>query len=344
MVPLVLENFMAETPRQELIDLAVSACPNILPLCVPKRLRIPPGYSNPNQIILSAFTAVHSAYMGKVASDATVGAVFASTNLLIRYQMPTYFVSAELCDALLHTDAPENLKLAEVPRPMPAMLLMLPLEFSRRYFGLEIPFLTVSYLPADYRCESPLRLVDLGPAPVYRFTTHGAEGFSVTCLSWEDNCPMHYDSRTPLLDNIDLKTLMDAKVEHFAYFSNITKDELTADRKTVNRLTNLAVNIILGMTAEPELITREHMIEPARKQNGKVIRPALWQPNMIGAGFRVTYEKRDLPQGSHASPHAHWRVGHWRNQVVGPIDMVPRQTKRMWIRPVFVGLIRHEAA
>jgi hypothetical protein len=119
-------------------------------------------------------------------------------------------------------------------------------------------------------------------------------------------------------------------------FSSVGWSDTTheQDKRTVNRLAHLSINILLGMTAEPELVTRERILRPAKKKNGKVVRRATWKPNFIGEHFRITYEN-PAPTGTHRSPHAHWRRGHWRNQWHGPHLLL---IKRIWIRPVFVGL------
>jgi hypothetical protein len=51
--------------------------------------------------------------------------------------------------------------------------------------------------------------------------------------------------------------------------------------------------------------------------------------------FLFSYLGDKRSEAHHASPHARWRRGHRRNHRFGPAKTL---TKRMFIRPVFVGL------
>lgn len=335
MLPEDLKAILRGTPVSEMLAMVETNAPNCRALAVPKKLRVPPGFSSPEQLMICAFSGAWAALHRRLNRDKTTAGIYASTSWLIKYQVPTFFVSAHLCDALLHTKAPEDMLMTELPQPLPAMLFMLPEEFSMRYFGTLVPFITVCFFPPLYETHNPIRVEGFPPVPqFYLKNEKGNSTLCVTMLSWEENCPLEYDTRAPL-EAAPVANLMTTDLEHFAYLSPvISQSEHDADNARAKKMNTLAINLILGMTAEPGLITREHIIKPAKKKDGKVIKPAIWQPNMIGQGFRVVYESKDA-EGSHASPHAHWRVGHWRNQRSGPKLSI---TTRIWIRPVFVGL------
>jgi len=281
--------------------------------------------------MLSAYTGAAAALRGVPAEqDITTASVRLTASMLIRYQMPTYFVGAELCEALLETEAPDDLLFDEIQMPMPAMLFMLPTEFTKRYFGHEAPFITAARVPKGYLAKSAIRVRGV-PAPDLRLCNPG-DLFVSTMLIWENGLPMHYDSRAPA-ENTMVKELM---AEEIVRYAKVGEWETTQaqDSHTATRLCNLAVNILLAMTAEPELVTREHLLEPAKKKGGKITRPAKWKPNFIGEHFKIVYETGDAA-GTHRSPHAHWRSGHHRKQHHGPGNTL---VKRIWIKPVYVGL------
>lgn len=313
-------------------------CSNVRPLICKKDYTRPLGYEDPAISILPAFTSAELIRTVRInpQQDPTTYSVHLSHTLLMRYQMPTFFVSGDLCDALLNTQAPDDLLFSEIKWPMPVMRFMLPLEWSKLYFGSEVPFVTAALVPVGARIECPLVIQGSTVPPIDVKNEHPF--FCATMLKWENGLPMHYDARCPV--NRQVGDLLHTDLAHFqsTMLPSIESDP-NEDVKTVNRLSNLTINILLAMTAEPELISPERMIRPTKWAGKKVVRRALWKPNFIGERFKVIYEKV-APVGSHRSPQAHWRVGHWRNQRHGEKNVL---VKRIWIRPVFVGLKTEQA-
>lgn len=326
-------NFNVQENLEELMIRMQETCPNLSALTYPKSYRVPQGYSHPKLFSMSAYASAVSLIQcgDNLDADRTMTACHISACLLIRYQVPTFFVAAELCEALLETEAPEDLTFAEINWPMPAMLFMLPKDFSLRYFGAHVPFLTVARVDKDQTIKSPLVISGVSARNIGQET--GNDVFITTMLRWENGHPMHYDARSP--ERYSVKDLINCPCCKHKY-TNTSFDKTTVeqDQIMVGKLTTLSVNILLAMTAEPELISPESVIRPERKVSGKILRRALWQPHIIGEHFRIHYESRDAA-GTHRSPHAHWRCGHWRNQRHGPQNTL---VKRIWIRPVFVGL------
>ena len=147
---------------------------------------------------------------------------------------------------------------------------------------------------------------------------------------------MHYDSRCPV-DRPIKDLIVDSP---FALYRKVLPDSDSShtpeqDKESVNRMTTLAVNLMLAMTNVPNIMTRERILRPTKKVGKTIVRRALWKPNFIGENFRIKYEGEQVLEGHHRSPHAHWRKGHWRNQRYGEkLSLV----KRIWIEPVFIGL------
>lgn len=333
-----MENIDYNSPEvlRDLLQKIDAASPNMRALVYPKSYRLPPGYSSPKQFMVSAFSALNWLMKGNVyvddernIGDATMAGVWVQTTMLARYQMPTFFVGQELCEALLETQAPEDLRFDEIQMPMPVMLFMLHREFSLRYFGHTVPYLVAGVIPPNFCAESKLKYGDSMPPKIDVKNEDAC--FVCSMLSYEDGKPYHYDSRSPTFRQV--KDLMHLNIKHYSYLPSTLPDK-EHDNVTCGRMTNLGINILLAMTAEPEIVSREQMLRPARWVNGEIRDRALWEPNFVGRNFRIQYD-RHSPQGSHRSPHAHWRIGHWRNQRHGPQNTL---VKRIWIKPIFVGL------
>lgn len=320
--------------RREVLDRIYEHCPNMRSLVYPKSYLLPLGYAHPEIFALSAFSsALHVLRRPDPTEDKTQCSVHVTTCMLVRYQMPTWFVGRELCEALLRTEPPQDLLLEEIPMPMPSMLFMLPSSFSETYFGYNVPFLTLSIVDKNAVLESKLVLYE---KKIRTLEVHNEHPFMVgTMLSWESGAPLHYDFRSPL--NRPVKDLMTAPFE-VTSTRYLTESEINQDMATDHKMINLAINLLLAMTAEPELVSPEQMIRPADKKNGVIRKRALWTPRFLGKNFRIQYDKV-FPSGTHQSPVAHWRIGHWRNQRHGPKNTL---VKRLWIRPVFVGLTQEK--
>lgn len=322
--------------RKEVLSRIWELSPNMRSLIYPKSFLVPSGYDHPEIYALSAFSAaLHVIRYPDPTQDKTQCSVHVTCCSLIRYQVPTWFIGQELCEALLKTEPPQDLLLEEIQWPMPSMLFILPRDFSKNYFGYQVPYITLSRIDSDAVLTSPLRLIDHGSQTTLfprMLEVHNNHPFMIgTMLSWENGAPLHYDFRSPL--NRPVKDLMTAPFEVIST-RMITEEQIKHDMATEKKLINLGINLLLAMTAEPELVTEERMIRPANKHNGVIYKRALWSPRFLGKNYRIEYE-RCMANGTHRSPQAHWRIGHWRNQRHGPQNTL---VKRIWIRPVFVGL------
>jgi hypothetical protein len=108
-------------------------------------------------------------------------------------------------------------------------------------------------------------------------------------------------------------------------------DELTqAESSAIHTAVLLVSNAIAFMQARP---TSVEVGTCARKANPAKGKREIWHPTWIGRTYKIV---RTGAGGTHASPHAHWRRGHWRDQVCGPRDA--RTHKRIYIDSVLVGI------
>lgn len=103
----------------------------------------------------------------------------------------------------------------------------------------------------------------------------------------------------------------------------------------VSKMVYLAVSAAMAMTSRPALVesglcTRS---EKRHSKTGKLEREALWSPNFVGRSYR-----RVPLGGTHASPRAHWRCGHWTKQHYGPRPWTSETPWKLeWREPVLVN-------
>jgi hypothetical protein len=108
-----------------------------------------------------------------------------------------------------------------------------------------------------------------------------------------------------------------------------------SDRDALERLTNLAFNLILLMLARPQLVEMGRQVKAHCKRGGS----AIWTPNIVGAKYRRPSKP---PTGTHSSPVMHLRRGHFRQQWIGKREKVGnhykyKDSKIIFIEPIWVG-------
>lgn len=118
----------------------------------------------------------------------------------------------------------------------------------------------------------------------------------------------------------------------------VSPDQSAKDRVKAHQ--NLFLNLIYLLSQHPELIGQEHgststinTVKGFGSDRGTQS-VKLNMPIMIGGSYRIKKEKSS-GNGTHASPVAHWRRGHWRQQPIGSKDNPG--IKNIWIEPVLVN-------
>src|SRR4030095_4192006 len=91
----------------------------------PKRILSPSGYSpsiyRPVHITTALLALEITGQPGAPSMSALISAAVSA-----KYGFPTYYIQEDLALAMLQTDPPGDLKVADIPFPFPAMTLMLP--------------------------------------------------------------------------------------------------------------------------------------------------------------------------------------------------------------------------
>lgn len=98
-------------------------------------------------------------------------------------------------------------------------------------------------------------------------------------------------------------------------------------------IAQVAVNTSIVITTLPQLLEESEPLGKNRKggKGGKK-RPQLLSARWVGKSYK--YPHRDTPGGKHASPHMHYRRGHWRMQRYGAGR---KAAKRIWIEPTIIN-------
>lgn len=220
----------------------------------------------------------------------------------------------ELTEALWNT-SPPDVKVADVPMPMPTVFACLPMGNGS---GLRYAIVTTMQGSNDPRLDNTRALirerrgVDLKIVarheridPLYRVIVV-TEDWRMVRFQGDLNMPL---SR-PMHDE---NTLAD----------------LTIDDED-QRLCGFAWTLVAAISARPELIVSGSTTRVAKKNNGVRHHVTVVRPAIVGEKYLIQREKGS---GTHASPRSHWRRGHFRNQACGPKKQLH---KLIWIEPMLI--------
>lgn len=212
----------------------------------------------------------------------------------------------------------------------PARFLWLPEHTTEQLARTDVPSLTMGELMSSQPYEHYIMLVPSTPsleinepgydicriaAVIYGTYTDGAQALVMVSVNKTGQLAF-----VPLAHN-------DRKLDPCrpAY----TPDD--TDSEAWGRMIKLVVNAHLYLsTLVPDDTPAPQQIKPSRVKHGRTVRPALYAPTYVGA----SKPSEAAGKGTHASPCAHWRRGHWRRQRTG---LGRKHVTMVWIRPVLVG-------
>lgn len=224
-----------------------------------------------------------------------------------KYDFPLFFVEPELFQACSASGLPKGLKLAELKMPFPAFTFILPKGAFPTKEG-EVPFITVATDPiGKSRIDLGRRMLNVDTTDsgliISTFFPKDAGDFIVRVTD------SLYNSETLPAFHEHLVSGEDDDIMERPLFGDDTKalDDLTL------KLSSLVPALIMAMECRPEVFTRERLLKQVRRRDKAI---EYWEPNRIGRGFRIKLEG-DLEAGSHSSPRAHVRRGHFRLQPIG---------------------------
>jgi len=224
-------------------------------------------------------------------------------------------------------------------------LFVLPEKFSREFFGYNIPFLAMAnYSTGEVRKMPGVRVTKPDGSPAGPGAKDVIDGQVFMNFQWHQtntepgidyisSWPIHetlaHVARELMNGKLNVTTEEKAAIE-VGVLDKVGMDDENVERELMCKMREFSAKLLMAMTAEPTFVERGILQRKAKIKHG-VVREELWSPNTIG--FKYRHPQRD-PEGTHASPKLHRRVGHFRDQHYGPANA---SVRRIWIKPVWVG-------
>lgn len=253
---------------------------------------------------------------------------YATANILLKHNLPIYFVGRTLLTSLMKTEPPDNMLMTQLRFPMRALTFMLPEKFMVAPSGS--PLTQISYARHDN--GEVIQASPLFPKIDMSYEEMDIErGFLYNAVTNEGET---YSGWIPITAKRNLAELLTYIGERFRYSPSAT--ELPGDKEFGDVCVGLILRLIMVMGARPLLITAgRRTSKPSAQQDG---RTEVWSPNWIGEKYQAP--RAPSMGGTHTSPDLHWRIGHWRNQQYGPrkgLDPALWTHELIWIEPMTVG-------
>lgn len=251
---------------------------------------------------------------------------------LAKYQVPAYFVTNELLDAIINTGISLGLTWEDIPLPYPCGVFVLQQGNKLKTSNGEVSFVGWGDIPAG----------------ITRFKL--PSGRQVLCNNDEHRCMQVFNcigsDIDRWLDNTVFKAESSFKQLDSAYISKLT-EEAPADKQCSSTknwpdthtkedidlsedLIRVCAGLLLAIHTQPTLV-KEGKHNTADRRNSPV--KQYWSPHILGSNFKtqtITL-KHDTQGTAHVRPH--WRAGHFHKYRVGPGRL---GIKINWIKPIWV--------
>jgi hypothetical protein len=261
-------------------------------------------YGSPNQAALMTISAMFWDETYKDAPPISTLLIQRYAIIAQKYQFPTLFVEKELLAAVIRTEPPSDTKWEDMKMPYEAGLLCLPVGMLRHPTDGAVNFLAwARFLPDE---GSPF------------------SKFGVWTVLTE--CPT-YPTMYSLLRS-DLNPYISSIPEINPHELHEIDIPLSTDEESfLDKCRAVIFGTFLALESRPSLISYGRKVGVHKKS-----RREIWEPNVIGRGYRIIRLPGET--GTHSSPRMHWRRGHYRWQ---PFGAGLKQSKRIWIEPMLIG-------
>ncbi len=314
--------------------------PELMAACEPRRIVPPHGYASSRHYATMIAVNMMTAKYGDINNVEKQGqnmmatkAKLCSNYMLLKHKVPTYYCRENLLTAISETNLPESFKCNDLKWPMPSMLFVLPIAWTRRYFGYAVPFMSVGHVDGELTCPIEKELGQ--KMPVSGCAGHKILMHQVVMLN---SAPIDYT----FVYGMDMEVSECSKPREFSDYlpfadgHNVCDEvlpSLAQEKVMVASMNTLTLQILLALTARPELVESGECIRKHKVKHGKE-KSALWSPNMIGRRYstKSEYYTEYHQSGEHNRPH--WRRGHFRKQHHGKQNAL---TKIIWLEPVLVN-------
>jgi len=233
---------------------------------------------------------------------------------------PAIYLSSELYQALAETKLPKLTKEHKVP--LRQFHLMLPTGAfisGNKPVSIACCVLHNEDSPVDGDIQWPD-----GSKTGYAIScaiSHGTRALPLTC--WFNDTGTKYHT-VPNLNYLPSSYDDD---------DNLNREVLGFYFELQRRALALVIHAVLIMQYQPELLTTTPASTSGAGFSAKKRRTEDLPLRWLGRDYRRT-QASEAPAGSHASPRAHWRKGHWHHFRCGKGR---QKLKLQWVEPVFVN-------
>ncbi|MGA8660144.1 MAG: hypothetical protein WB586_28830 [Chthoniobacterales bacterium] len=228
-------------------------------LMTPRHINAPADYWPQKVLAVSSANAAMQNYVSihehQTRPNPALAAVHGQAALLLRYDVPAYYVSRELLAAALRTELPDDMVFEAIPFPFDALVFMLPKGTLRHPTEGDCPFLVLSRTSKGQTLSLPIPELD------FKVTTE-QDAVLVTTYMPEASLNVTYFKSVPLIPGTTIKQAFQQASS--VPFSLIVNDELADNEEGVDlsaehfidKLWLLAVTLLLIMVSSEELVER----------------------------------------------------------------------------------------
>lgn len=330
----------------------------------------PPGYCRPGIHMRYAFEEVHTTAHNDIGIYPILRTLKTGSLELYVKQVSniqfwqrtngvTVFPSEDLVRMCLRTDSMSGVLGSDIKASFPTVLFALPESCAYKVDShRSIGHLLVTL----HDSETKLKAV-IDKEPIELAMPPGARHLLITAF-WNE---VYVNNFSIPLRNEPIKDSLDQVRAHFIAderrIAAMSQEQVTREQEETTSISEwacaMSLNFFLLMQSYPQFVTR--MSEKHERSHVYVKKPKPLTfslsrvrsllPKAVVDGEAVEEEHRG---GSHNSPNAHWRRGHWRRQphstfwftksleqgaAPKEIDLADgRKAHMVWIEPVFVGI------
>ncbi len=284
--------------------------PTLLKICYPRIYRNVEKWCSPKAAAYGHVTAL--VWVRDLWTQCPVSArsMYVGACMQRQWQFPCYFVECELLDAVTRTDVPDGIRWMDLELPFEAGNLILPRDYLKTPTGDSVEYISWARVRA---CESH----QWGAG--YRYVRFAHNTFLFYTML-RNTGGVIYD--TNLSENI---TPCIPKISaHYSAGTRTGVGQLPIDEEEsllIARMRDLTLGLLLILECRPQLVTKGQRAPGVkRKKNMREV----WEPTILGRGFRMRSENQD---GEHRSPKFHWVGGHLKP------NLSERLGRRVWIEP-----------
>lgn len=260
------------------------------------------GYGSPKRAAETYYMAVNWMMDNAATAPAAFRAIYCAACVAKEHAFPVFFVDAQLLSAVLNTDPPSGVRWTEMKLPFEAGVFCLPRGAFRYVDGSEVNHL--GWLRAHK--GDALRFNERAPA---------VNALNDAFLVYAQ--PLN-DEGTVLFSNLnaDERPYIDNSEVNDSWRGTFDLPLTSGDDEFLRLCRSLVFGLLMVMNARPALISYGRR----EGKQSKKTRREFWTPNIIGRGYRA---QREHQGGSHASPKAGWRHGHYTHQIIGNVRNNP---------------------